>query len=227
LRGSLNGTVFSRNRAGAYVRTKVSPVQPLSEFSTVARGIFGNIAKAWAGTLDQAQRDLWTQYAADHPYTNVFGDNIILSGIAIFQAINRSILQIGGALIEVPTDIVAGTALSAGATPAVTETANEIDEISGLVAATLGADEKLFVFATPPINPGRTPQRRQYRLLNQTSGTQPIIATDLFTYYNTRFGDPYATVGYQIGFIFRTIDPSTGSHGAPFQTVKLITAATP
>jgi len=225
VRGSLNGTVFSRNRGGAYVRTKVSPVQPVSEFSARARAAFSAIAVAWSGTLDAGERVLWEAYAAAHPYVNVFGDAITLSGIAMFQAINRMELQLGHALISDPTAIVPTSPITPGASAVVTETDSAIDEITAIVAGNLAVGENLYIFATLPLAPALTPQKTDYRLLNIDSGQQPVILTDLVALYNARFNTPYAPVGHKISFSVRVVDPDTGSQGSPIITTVAIAAA--
>lgn len=225
VRGSLNGTTFSRNRGGAYVRTKVSPVQPVSDWAAAARSIFTTIAKAWSGELDSGERTAWNTYAADHPFTNVFGDNIILPGIAMFQSINRDVLQIGGAIITDATSILVPALITPGATPVVTETANAIVHITALVAGTLGTNDKLVVMATPPQNPSWTIQKNRFRLLNIQTGAQPVVATDLKTLYNARFEDPYAPESYVIGFSIRVVDVVSGGHGVPLIITVPIAAA--
>jgi hypothetical protein len=42
-RGKLGGHVFSKNRSGAYVRTKVTPVNGQTTAQTGVRAIFGAI----------------------------------------------------------------------------------------------------------------------------------------------------------------------------------------
>src|SRR5438094_3122359 len=88
VRGTLNGNVFSRNRGGAYVRTKVSPVQPVSAFSSLARSIFAALSQAWSTDLSDVERAAWEAFAAVHPFVIVFGDAIVLSGIAFYQSVN-------------------------------------------------------------------------------------------------------------------------------------------
>lgn len=45
-RGKLGGQVASKNRAGAYVRTKVTPVNPRTTQQQAIRTLFGSIASA-------------------------------------------------------------------------------------------------------------------------------------------------------------------------------------
>ena len=49
MRGKLNGSVFSKNRGGAYIRTKVTPVNPQSLAQGLVRATLTNLSQAWRG----------------------------------------------------------------------------------------------------------------------------------------------------------------------------------
>ena len=53
--GKLGGQVFSKNRGGSYVRTKVTPTNPQSTAQMSIRGIFASISSRWS-SLTEAQR---------------------------------------------------------------------------------------------------------------------------------------------------------------------------
>src|SRR3546814_20356183 len=63
-RGKLGGHVFSKNRAGSYLRTKVTPVNPQTSYQTSVRALFGAISPQWSG-LSQAVRDSFNGAVAD------------------------------------------------------------------------------------------------------------------------------------------------------------------
>lgn len=97
-RGSLNGSVFSRNTYGAYMRAKVSPVQPRTTRQQEVRQRMAQIASAWRG-LTQLQRDGWASLAQQVTRINVFGDNVPLTGFNLFMRLNRNIFEAGGSLL--------------------------------------------------------------------------------------------------------------------------------
>jgi len=215
VRGSLNGTTFSRNRGGAYVRTKVSPVQPHTPAQSVARASFSAIAKLWATGLSAEQRLAWSTYASTHPYTNIFGDSIILSGIAIFQAISRALNQIGVAtLLPAPTlppplDIngITATVVTAAGVPTITVTPTHVPT----------PPQGLYIFATRPLAPGQIAHSTDYRLINTQAGGAIVSPWDISDEYLARFVIATIPVGCRIGIAARPIDPATGLHIAPYR----------
>lgn len=165
VRGSLNGTVFSRNRGGAYVRTKVSPVQPITTHNGLSRQIFGSLSQRWSNHLTDAQRAAWEAFSAVHTFVNIFGDAITLGGIAFYQAANKRVLQVGGDPID---DAPAGWNVADMGTCVV------VFDVTGIAITTLTItvgrpllyNEGLYVFGTPPIVGSRKVQKNDLRLIN-------------------------------------------------------------
>lgn len=80
MRGSIAGTVFSRNKAGAYARNRVTPVNPQSDLQTSVRSTMAALAVVWNSTLSDANRAAWEVYAASVAMTNRLGETMYLSG---------------------------------------------------------------------------------------------------------------------------------------------------
>lgn len=99
--GKIGGHVAAKNSSGAYLRTKVTPVNPRTVDQISARARLGANAKTW-GTITQAQRDAWNQNSVDFNSKNVFGDDIKLSGINVFSRLNNNLLLIGEPIISAP-----------------------------------------------------------------------------------------------------------------------------
>lgn len=214
VRGSMNGTTFSRNRGGAYVRQKVSPVQPVSEYSSRARGFFSTLSQRWATGLTDPQRQAWGTFASTHTYVNVFGDAITLSGIAMYQAVNRAILQIGKPYLDdPPTDFSAPAVNSC--VPVPLETANVLDTLAQTTTLTeaLGASQTLYVFATAPLPPGRQPQKNEFKLINPFAYALVGLTTSFYADYIARLSNPGVSVGQKIWFRVAVLDWSTGAVG--------------
>lgn len=226
VRGSLNGTTFSRNRGGAYVRQKVSPVQPVSEFSSRARAIFADLSQRWGTVLTQSQRQAWIAFAGTHTFVNVFGDSITLSGISMFQSVNRSVGQVGKPYLDDPptefnspaviTSVIAGT-VDTGVLTALTQTTTLSD--------TLPTDGTLYIFATPPLPPGVTPQKSDFRLINAFTYSLINLTTAILTAYNNRFDTPGLTSSQLIWFRVAVLDWSTGSIGVGVTVAATLTDA--
>lgn len=99
--GSVGGTVFSRNRGGAYVRNRSVPSNPNTTAQQVARANLAARSQEWQA-LTAAQREAWTEWARQHPITNALGAQILMSGAQAYSRLNTRINTAGGTLITVP-----------------------------------------------------------------------------------------------------------------------------
>jgi len=99
--GKIGGHVASRNSAGSYLRTKVTPVNPQTVDQVASRARLGANAKGWT-QITQAQRDAWNSSASGFTAKNVFGDNIKLSGINVYGRLNNNLNLIGEVSISTP-----------------------------------------------------------------------------------------------------------------------------
>lgn len=109
-RGKLGGQVASKNRAGAYIRTKVTPVNPQTVAQQNIRQLFGSIASAWR-SLTQAQINGWNEATEFWQRTDIFGDLKKPSGFALFQRLNT------GLLANIPSFFYVGRCSTAGRNP--------------------------------------------------------------------------------------------------------------
>lgn len=91
-RGKLGGQVFSKNRSGAYVRTKVTPVNPRTADQQSNRSLLGSLSANWSG-LSDAQRSAWNGAVDSFQKTNVFGDLTKPTGKNLFTSLNKVLLQ--------------------------------------------------------------------------------------------------------------------------------------
>lgn len=93
--GSLNGTVFSHNRFGMYVRQRSTPVNPSTQRQQDVRSTFTSLVADWSEVLTQAQRDAWNLYGNSVEVLNKVGDPVNLTGLNHFVRSNSVILQCG------------------------------------------------------------------------------------------------------------------------------------
>lgn len=91
--GSVGGLTFSHNAGGMYTRARATPTNPNTTFQQEVRNAMSTLLGIWSATLTPAQRDGWSDYAADTPVTNRLGDAITLSGISMFVKSNVPRLQ--------------------------------------------------------------------------------------------------------------------------------------
>jgi len=97
--GKINGWVASRNRGGAYFRTKVTPINPSTTAQQNARGILGSLSTQWS-QLTEAQRLSFNNAVADFAKTDIFGDIRNPSGINLYVKLNTNLINTGQAQIS-------------------------------------------------------------------------------------------------------------------------------
>ena len=104
IRGSTSGTVYSRNRFGAYTRRRVVPVQPRTEPQMRTRSRLTYIAQRWR-TLTPQQQATWRTFAEQVTAFDSLGQPIRLTGIQAFVEYNLWRDTLGLALIELPPSL--------------------------------------------------------------------------------------------------------------------------
>ncbi len=88
IRGSVGTETYSRNRSGLYVKARANPAQPASVHRDAAQAAFTTLTQAWSGTLTEAQRFTWRQYAKVWKAPNRLGQRAALSPICHFVRSN-------------------------------------------------------------------------------------------------------------------------------------------
>ena len=106
IRGSIGGTVFSRNRFGNYIRARITPVNPQSSRQSVVRSAVQFLAQRWSNTLTQLQRDGWEVYADNIVRVNKLGAQIKLTGFNHYIRSNVGRSQAFATIIDVPPVIL-------------------------------------------------------------------------------------------------------------------------
>lgn len=204
-RGKMDGVVYSKNQYGAYVRQKVSPVNPLTARQTLVRQRLANISKDWGGTLTAAERAAWNGFAKLNPVVDVFNDKQQLSGLASFVRLNSAILNAGNTQITTPPADLLVTGLTS---VTVTATAGPSVVSIAFTATPLAAGHKLYFYATPGLSAGITFFKPFLRFIGASAAAQasPYVAT---VPYVAKFGDLVS--GQQIGFLVAVIDGTKGS----------------
>jgi len=187
-RGSIEGVTFSKGRAGAFARKRGVPrLQQSARTSGVRVGI-SNLARSWVSVLTQAQRDAWIALAVINPVTDVFGNSHILTGQQLYIRVNRLRAQAGlTALSAAPAD----QSVTGLATLTVTATAPATLSLA-FTATPLAAGHRLYIFATPPLSPGKLATKSDMAFLgvSATAQASPFAAGSL---YAARFGDMIST----------------------------------
>ena len=219
MRGKLNGSVFSKNKSGNYLRTKITPVNPQTTAQQQVRSKLGTQSQAWRG-LTEEQRQGWIDYASSTPYTDIFGDSKILSGQMMYVKTNMNITKAGGTAIQFAPNPVGTPSISV---TTIVATANSIPA-SSVLTVTLAVSGVLtnwsFVaVATPPVSAGKSYVKNLYRQIS--SAALSAGSKTLITPYNVVFGNllPTAKVFLRI----QPVNTVTGQVGVPVEVMAIAT----
>lgn len=205
MRGKIGGSVFSRNKNGAYAKNKVTPSNPQTATQMAVRNLLAGFAQQWR-TLSESVRNGWNDGAVNFPRTNVFGDSYILAGNMLFNSLNSNLAKIGLAAI---TNCPSPKGVSARAIDSATATATALDLIIGTAIST---QDKGIVRATVGLSPGVNNFKSKLRdiAIVDNSSTSTL---DVVNEYANKFGAPVP--GTVIGLSLVIVNKTTGEEGTP------------
>lgn len=185
-RGKLGGHVFSKNKSGSIIRTKVTPANPRTAAQQLVRSVLGSISAGWSA-LSAAAIAAWNASSADWARTNEFGDPVTLSGKSLYQALNQNLLLVGGSALtlppakqDMPTDVLTAAAVNT--------TASSLT----LTGANTTAQFYIVVEATPIVPEGMSNVTTKYRKVYHSLAST-YVAADAYAALVDKFGAP--TVG--------------------------------
>lgn len=214
IRGKLNGTIFSKNRGGAYVRTKVTPTNPQTVAQMFVRGVFAAISSAWSA-LSQLQRNSFNGFVAAYATTDIFGDLKNPSGKSLYQRLNQNLAI--SAQPQITTCVAPSEVPFAGLVSAAGDVSlNSFDmTTSGTTTGT-----KLLIFATPPLSQGTTFVKNKLRLLTVRAGG-PASVENIRAAYTEKFGPLTAGANIYIGV--KVVNAN--GQASPMETIKAAVTA--
>lgn len=180
-RGKLGGQVFSKNRAGAYIRTKVTPVNPQTSAQSRVRSMLALLSSNW-NTLTDENRASFNSAVEAWQTTDIFGDIKKPSGKNLFVKLNINLTNSNQTPIIVAPEKIALPSLSS-ATASFT-VATDTLELGSLAQSQIG---NYVVEATPPLNAGVSFAKNRFRQIGAFSlaSGQTI---DITTAYVSKFG---------------------------------------
>lgn len=214
-RGKVAGTVFSKNRGGNYVRTKVTPVNPQSTAQTAQRNRLTTYAQNFRA-LGASAIAAWNTAVANFTNTDIFGDIKTPAGINLYTRLNMNLDLAGQAAITTPP-------VPAGADPVVISGLTS-DQSSSLftiasAAAAVPAGMTLIVEATPQLSPGKSFVKSEFRVINTHAAAVTFPIADGAAYV-AKFGVPVA--GQKVFCRVKTINNTTGESSG-YSQVSTIT----
>ncbi len=215
MRGKLGGHVMSKNRSGAFARTKVTPTNPRTTSQMLSRSILSSVSSGWSN-LTSAQRASWNNAVEDWMKTDIFGDLKKPSGKNLFSALNKNLLTGGLASILVAPPKTEIPYLSMSST--VVKIAGPLVTPNNLVVP---AGFTLQISSTGALSAGTSFTDGKYRVIGYTPAGSIVPAT-VGTQYVAKFGSP--VLGQNIYFQYKLIAIATGQAGVP-ERVKASTIA--
>lgn len=209
-RNKIGGHVMSKNRSGAYMRTKVTPVNPRSIDQQNVRSRLSTISTSWAGA-GSAQAKSWNSAVSAWSKHDIFGDIKHPSGFNLYQKLNNNALRVGGAQIDTPPIKVFLSDLGVMSVGTVTASAIPLT----FTLQSLGTNEKLEILATPAVSGGKSFVKSEYRIIGHSLALT-TGACDAGALYMAKFGSPIDPT--QNFFIqARIVNSVTGQAGIPVE----------
>lgn len=202
MRNKLNGSVFARNRGGAYLRNKVTPTNPQTLAQVQARSLLTQFSQSWR-SLTQAQRDSFSSVVDQWARTDIFGDVVNPSGSSLYIRLNINISLAGGTAIDVAPQPVGAAALTALTLAAEGNGAVEIT----FSPSTVPADHALYVEATPQLSAGISNANSKFRYI-ATLAASASSPADISDEYAAKFGS--VVVGAKMYVRAKLINKLTG-----------------
>lgn len=180
--GSIAGVTSSKNRYGQYRRTRAIPVNPNTSFQSEARTRLADQSSAYKALTD-VQREGWISLGAQMQRTDSLGQTYNLTGTQAFVCVNSLLLAAGEAILTAAPAFALPAALDS-----ITITATAAALSIAFTPTPLGADEFLFVYASPQRSAGRAFES-DFRLVHASAAAAATPA-NIFAAYQARFGTP-------------------------------------
>jgi len=214
-RNKIGGHVASKNRGGAYLRTKVTPVNPQTAAQSGVRNSFTENSQAWRG-LTQSQRDSFNAAVSDFQKTDIFGDRRNPSGFNLFMELNQNLANIGVAPI---TAAPLALAVEAVGSLSVTAAAGTPALSVVFTPTPVPAGHTLVIEATPQVGAGKTFVKNLFRKVAQVApaGTSP---ENMLSAYTAKFGSLVA--GQKIVVRAKMVLNATGQTSQYLQATAIV-----
>jgi len=216
LSGSIGGSVYSRNRGGAYIRNRAIPVDPNTTAQQSRRAILASQSQGWADRTD-AERAAWRNWAVQNPITNALGNSILLSGHQAYVKLNSRLDLVAEPTLLVPPIINAPLALDA----VVQDGDIGLGDVDLVFTATpLAAGVKLWISAAVVNSAGINYVRNLFKFVGTSAAAQASPFDDQ-TLIEAVFGA--LIVGQRLFTRVSTFDVATGLLSVPLESSVTIT----
>lgn len=186
-RGKIGGHVASKNRAGAYLRTKVTPVNPNTSSQAASRQRLTTISQAWRG-LTADERASWNGAVVSYSKTDIFGDIKSPTGFNLYQRLNNNLSLISVSNLDSAPVVSPVSTTRIGA---LTIDVGAGDASTIATAGAVPAGTSMIVRATPSLSPGVNFVQSEYRII-EIFAAGSASPHDIQSSYEAKFGAPAA-----------------------------------
>jgi hypothetical protein len=221
VRGKLNGTVFSRNRYAAYVRTKVTPSNPQSTRQQEVRSKFAHLSSYWR-VLTQQQRDAWNNAVINFLRTNIFGDTYKPTGLNLFVRLNMNLFNIACPMITMPPkpEVVDKITIQS------IEIFANVNKLNLIIQASAPMNHYPVISLTRPLSPGVQFVKSEFRMSKFIYHLNPALPNqytiELGNEFATKYGNMINYIGRAIFIKIQPINKVSGLSGVPLQEKIII-----
>lgn len=207
--GRVGGTIFSRNRGGAYMRNGSIPATVTTPAAELIKAVTAAQSQAWAGTSAWV-REQWVEWAAQNPVINRLGQSRTLSGHQAFVQLNCRLVYGGfSALTSPPVGQAPAPFVPGNVTLTVATTTATIAYAP--TPAPAGVAVQVFGYLSD--SPGVKYVKNRLALIKTTAAAASTPA-DIWDNLADRFGTPQ--VGQTLHYALRALDSHTGLISAVF-----------
>lgn len=209
VRNKIAASVFTKNRAGAAVRNRTTPINRRSVGQTQKRQQLSALSSGWRG-LTASQITAWNAAAPSFPQQDQLGQTIFLTGHQLYVRLNANLILIGASQITSPPSPTSFAVLALGAISAVAST--------GVITVAFTPTPvptgfNLILKMTAPVSAGKSfVGNSAFRYVQNVApaGTSPVTATSA---YATVFGAITSKAGQKIFVKIYLVQATSGLAG--------------
>lgn len=206
MRGSIAGTVFSKNSTSQYARARTKPVNPQTDLQEVIRAAMAELVVRWSSNLDATKRAAWELYASNVSMKNRLGESIYLSGFNHYMRSNiprrqggLAAIDDGPTVFELPEQDPAFEIAASEGGPSITVTFDDS------LAWALETGAYMFKYQGRPQNPQRNFFNGPWQYMDKIAGvdttgaTTPDVEVPVITITELQRQWVYARIGRKDG----------------------------
>lgn len=229
--GKQGGTVFSRNKSGAYTRTNRKGTNPNTPAQQARRAAFADASRTFKA-LTSVQQQSFKDQSLNYPQIDRLGQTVYLSGSQLAakygnlcKLLDRQIDPIEmGAPIYMAAGVGALVAATVvGGVITVLEATYTMSLENGSLSTVVPANCGVVIKATKTYGNGVTaPKAKDFRIIKIIGDTEDTADTNIKTDYQNVFGLNVAAGDAKIFFSFELVSYFTPQSTAPFGYTCLV-----